>query len=122
MAELRFRLFVNTDDVEDIVTLEELEKRYTAIHNGKSDGFLDYVLDGCRDDINIEYLPFVIWTAYSPSADITFIMCDDPEDNTENLEFFWGGTEDGTYDEDEVRTLVMMFAKRGIVEKYRDLW
>ena len=120
MAELRFRLYVNTEDINDIRTLEELEKGYAFIHNGKS-GFLDYVLDGCKNGNEIEYLPFVVWTTYS-DADITFVMADDPEENTVNLEFFWGGTESGVYDEEEFKMIALKYAKRGILEKYSDIW
>lgn len=49
-------LYVNTDSKEDIVTLDEIRKRYVDI-NGTDEGFDNYVADGFYDGNVKEYRP-----------------------------------------------------------------
>ena len=86
-------LFMNTDNSADIITREELLKRYTDI-NETDAGFEEYLKDGCTNGLEAEYRIFVIWTAYSEEADITFYMADDDEENTECVYWVWGTPEE----------------------------
>ena len=48
------KLYVNTEDKNDIVTLEEIKRRYTDI-NGTEEGFEEYVTSGFIEGITAEY-------------------------------------------------------------------
>ena len=48
------KLYVNTEDKNDIVTLEEIKRRYTDI-NGTEEGFEEYVASGFIEGITSEY-------------------------------------------------------------------
>ena len=47
-------LFVNTENENDVVTLEEIKRRYIDIQ-GTEEGFDEYVTSGFRDGIETEY-------------------------------------------------------------------
>ena len=47
-------LFVNTENENDVVTLEEIKRRYIDIQ-GTVEGFEKYVANGFRDGIEAEY-------------------------------------------------------------------
>lgn len=48
------KLYVNTEDEKDVVTLEEIKRRYTDIQ-GTSEDFEEYVTSGFMDGITTEY-------------------------------------------------------------------
>ena len=48
------KLYVNTEDKNDIVTLEEIKRRYADI-NGTEEGFEEYVTSGFMEGIMAEY-------------------------------------------------------------------
>lgn len=51
------KLFVNTEDSSDVVTLVDIFRRYLQI-NGTYDGFEDYVNSGFYDGISPEYVEY----------------------------------------------------------------
>lgn len=50
------KLYVNTENEKDIVTLDEIRKRYVDI-NGTDEGFSDYVSSGFQEGNVKEYRP-----------------------------------------------------------------
>lgn len=48
------KLYINTEDEKDVVTLEEIKRRYTDIQ-GTAEGFEEYVASGFVDGITAEY-------------------------------------------------------------------
>lgn len=48
------KLYVNTEEEKDVVTLEEIKRRYTDIQ-GTTEGFEEYVASGFVDGIIAEY-------------------------------------------------------------------
>ena len=53
------RLYVNTEDANDIVTLEEIKRRYVDI-NGTAEGFEEYVASGFMEGIMAEYIALTL--------------------------------------------------------------
>lgn len=49
------KLYINTEDRKDIVTLEEIKKRYIDI-NETDNGFEEYVKSGFLNGITVEYI------------------------------------------------------------------